>query len=278
MPFPTAGVAFKPQHFDDAMAASAAGLWFEVHAENYMVEGGPRLAMLAALADRFPLSLHGVGLSLGGAEQPDRDHLAALKRLVDRFEPFLVSEHLAWSRIGSRCLPDLLPVPRTAEALACVARNIDIVQEALRRPILIENPAHYLPPEQACWDEPEFLREIVARTGCGLLIDVNNVAVAANNLGNDPAAYLAALPHQAIGEIHIAGHTPDPGLGRHLLIDSHDQPVADTVWDLLAILLKDAPARPVLLERDGNIPPFADLMKERERAVMILLGKDVCHV
>src|SRR5438067_1676044 len=116
MPFPTAGVAFKPQHFDKAMAASAAGLWFEVHAENYMVEGGPRLAMLAALADRFPLSLHGVGLSLGGAERPDRDHLNALARLANRSEPFLVSEHLAWSRIGTRCLPDLLPVPRTIEA------------------------------------------------------------------------------------------------------------------------------------------------------------------
>jgi len=278
MPFPTAGVAFKPQHFDEAMAASAGGLWFEVHAENYMVEGGPRLAMLAALGGRFPLSLHGVGLSLGGAEQPDPDHLASLKRLVDRFEPFLVSEHLAWSRIGSRCVPDLLPVPRTAEALACVARNIDIVQEALRRPILIENPAHYLPPEQACWGEPDFLREIVTRTGCGLLIDVNNVAVAANNLGYDPAAYLAALPHNAIGEIHIAGHTPDPGLGQHLLIDSHDQPVIEAVWNLLAILLDHVPARPVLLERDGNIPPFPELMKERERAAMILLGKDACHV
>jgi len=278
MPFPTAGVAFKPQHFDEAMAASAAGLWFEVHAENYMVEGGPRLAMLAALGDRFPLSLHGVGLSLGGAERPDRAHLAALKRLVDRFEPFLVSEHLAWSRIGSRCLPDLLPVPRTGEALACVARNIDIVQEALRRPILIENPAHYLPPEQACWGEPDFLREIVARTGCGLLIDVNNVAVAANNLDYDPIAYLAALPHAAIGEIHIAGHMPDPGLGAHLLIDSHNQPVAETVWDLLAILLDHAPRRPVLLERDENIPPFSDLLKERERAATLLLGKDVCHV
>src|SRR4051812_42176752 len=129
MPIPTAGVAFKPQHFDEAMAASAAGLWFEVHAENYMVEGGPRLRMLAALRKARPLSLHGVGLSLGGVERPEPDHLAALKRLVDRFEPFLVSEHLAWSRVGMRCLPDLLPVPRTAEALACVVRNIDITQQ-----------------------------------------------------------------------------------------------------------------------------------------------------
>lgn len=278
MPFPTAGVAFKPQHFDEAMVASAAGLWFEVHAENYMVDGGPRLTMLAALRRLYPVSLHGVGLSLGGAERPDADHLAALKRLVERFDPFLVSEHLAWSRIGSRCLPDLLPVPRTVEALACVTRNIDIVQQALGRPILIENPAHYLPHDDARWDEPEFLRQIVARTGCGLLIDVNNVAVAANNLGYDPVAYLAALPHEAIGEIHIAGHTPDPQLGRHLLIDSHDQPVAEHVWHLLDLLLDAAPARPVLIERDGNIPPFVDLLKERERAANLLMEKDACHV
>ena len=278
MPIPTAGVAFKPQHFDEAMAASAAGLWFEVHAENYMVEGGPRLTMLAALRQLYPISLHGVGLSLGGAERPDRAHLAALKKLVDLYDPFLVSEHLAWSRIGSRCLPDLLPVPRTVEALDCVVRNIDIVQQLLGRPILIENPAHYLPQDEASWDEPDFLREIVRRSGCGLLIDVNNVAVAANNLGYDPKAYLAALPHAAIGEIHIAGHSPDPGMGADLLIDSHDRPVAETVWTLLDYLLAFAPARPVLLERDGNVPPFTELMEERERAATLLLGKDVCHV
>lgn len=278
MPVPSAGVAFKPQHFDEAMAASAAGLWFEVHAENYMVEGGPRLTMLAALRKARPLSLHGVGLSLGGAERPDPDHLAALKRLADRFEPFLVSEHLAWSRVGMRCLPDLLPVPRTVEALASVVRNIDITQQALGRRILIENPAHYLPIEGAEWDEPAFLAEIVARTGCGLLIDVNNVAVAANNLGYDPFAYLAALPHRAIGEIHIAGHTPDPALGAALLIDSHDTSVAEPVWELLSALLDEAGSRPVLLERDGDIPPFGELMDERERAAALLMREDVYHV
>jgi len=277
MPFPTAGVAFKPQHFDEAMAASAAGLWFEVHAENYMVEGGPRLAMLAMLCAARPLSLHGVGLSLGGAERPDPDHLMALKRLVDRFTPILVSEHLAWSRIGARCLPDLLPVPRTMEALACVVRNIDIVQQALGRRILIENPAHYLSID-GVWDEPDFLWEIVGATGCGLLIDVNNVAVAANNLGYDPFAYLAALPHHAIGEIHVAGHTPDPELGAALLIDSHDQPVADHVWALLAHLIEHAGPHPVLIERDGNVPPFSELLREREHAAAILKREEICHV
>jgi len=274
---PTAGVAFKPQHFDAAIATPAAGIWFEVHAENYMVAGGPRLMMLEALRAARPLSLHGVGLSLGGAERPDARHLAALAGLVARFDPFLVSEHLAWSRIGARCLPDLLPVPRTAEALACVVRNIDIVQQALGRTILIENPAHYMPNEDAAWDEPDFLREIVARSGCGLLIDVNNVAVAAANLGDDAQAYLAALPFDAIGEIHIAGHSVDPLLGDALLIDSHDSPVAESVWALLADLLDHAGPRPVLLERDGSIPDFSTLMAERDRAAALLTGKVPAH-
>lgn len=273
---PTAGVAFKPQHFDEAIAASAAGLWFEVHAENYMVAGGPRLTMLQALRDARPLSLHGVGLSLGGVERPDPAHLGALRALVERFDPFLVSEHLAWSRIGARCLPDLLPVPRTGEALLTVSRNIDIVQEALGRRILIENPAHYVALD-AMWSEPDFLAEIVRRTGGGLLIDVNNVAVAANNLGYDASRYLARLPHDAIGEIHVAGHSEDPMLGAHLLIDSHDAPVSELVWDLLAELLGHSGERPVLLERDGNVPDFDDLMAERDRAVAILARKEPCH-
>ena len=269
---PTAGVAFKPQHFDEAIAAPAAGLWFEVHAENYMVAGGPRLTMLAALREARPLSLHGVGLSLGSVERPDPAHLKALADLVDRFDPFLVSEHLAWSRIGTRCLPDLLPVPRTGEALLTVSRNIDIVQDALGRPILIENPAHYVALD-AMWSEPDFLAEIVHRTGCGLLIDVNNVAVAANNLGYNAERYLAELPHGAIGEIHVAGHSEDPLLGAHLLIDSHEAPVSDQVWDLLAALLERSGERPVLLERDGNVPAFADLLAERDRAAVILARK-----
>ena len=273
---PTAGVAFKPQHFDEAIAAPAAGLWFEVHAENYMVAGGPRLTMLEALRALRPLSLHGVGLSLGGAEPPDPAHLAALKHLADRFDPFLVSEHLAWSRVGKRCLPDLLPVPRTGEALLIVTRNINIVQEALGRRILIENPAHYVALD-AMWSEPDFLAEIVHRTGCGLLIDVNNVAVAANNLGYDAGRYLAQLPHEAVGEIHIAGHSEDPLLGAHLLIDSHDAPVSETVWDLLATLLDQTGECPVLLERDGNVPAFADLMAERDRAAAILARKVPVH-
>lgn len=268
--FATAGIGFKPQHFEEAISAPAAGLWFEVHAENYMVGGGPRLAMLEALRAERPLSLHGVGMSLGGADVLDGEHLARLKRLVDRVEPFIVSEHLAWSRVDGLCLPDLLPLPRTREALECATRNIDQAQTALGREILIENPSHYLPLPGHEWDEPDFLAEIVQRTGCSLLIDVNNVWVSANNLGYCPYAYLDALPVWAIGEIHVAGHRPDPNHGAALLIDSHDAPVAPPVWRLLDHLIARTGVVPVLLERDGNVPPFAELMDERDRAAAML--------
>jgi uncharacterized protein (UPF0276 family) len=267
---PSAGIGFKPEHFEEAAAAPAAGLWFEVHAENYMVDGGPRLAMLEAIRKRRPLSLHGVGMSLGGADEVDEEHLSRLKRLVDRFEPFLVSEHFAWSRVDDFCLPDLLPFPRTRQALSCVVRNIDRVQTALGRTILIENPSHYIALSGHEWDEPNFLSEIVRRTGCGLLVDVNNVFVSANNLDHCPYAYLDALPVGAIGEIHIAGHRPDPLRGETLLIDSHDAPVAEPVWALLEHLVSRTGDVPVLLERDGAVPPFADLMAERSLAAAIL--------
>lgn len=269
---PTAGLSFKPVHFEQAMACPAAGLWFEVHAENYMVEGGPRIAMLETLAERYPLSLHGVGLSLAGSEVPDRDHLARLKRLSDRFQPFLLSEHLAWSRNGLTCFPDLLPFPRTSEALRLIARNIDIVQSALGRQILIENPSLYMRLDGHEYAETEFLRELVLRTGCRLLIDVNNVFVSASNLGFSPTLYIDALAAGAIGEIHLAGHSPDPNHGDALLIDSHDAPVTEDVWQLYARLLArcgGAPP-PTLIERDDNLPEFADLLAERTRAATMM--------
>jgi len=268
---PAAGVGFKAEHFAEALAAPAADLWFEVHAENYMVDGGPRLAMLEAVRSERPLSLHGVGMSLAGAAAPDRDHLAALKRLVDRFEPELVSEHLAWSRLDGRCFPDLLPVPRTNEALARLAENIAIVQDALGRPILIENPTHYLSLADHSWSETSFLAELARRTGCGLLIDINNVAVGAHNVRFDPAAWLDAVPGNLVGEIHLAGHSLDAE--GTLLIDSHDRPISDGVWALYDTLIERIGPRPTLIERDGNIPPFAELMAERERAQSSLNGK-----
>ena len=267
---PAAGVGFKAEHFAEALAAPAADLWFEVHAENYMVAGGPRLAMLEAIRRDRPLSLHGVGMSLGGAAPPDEDHLAALKSLVDRFEPALVSEHLAWSRLDGRCFPDLLPVPRTNEALTRLAANIGHVQDALGREILIENPTHYLALRDHQWSETSFLCELARRTGCKLLIDVNNVAVGAHNLGYDPAAWLEAVPAKLVGEIHLAGHTLDAE--GSLLIDSHDAPISEHVWQLYEAFIGRVGAAPTLIERDGNVPPFGELMAERSRAQHVLGG------
>lgn len=265
-----AGLGFKPQHLDDALAAAGGGLWFEVHAENYLTAGGPRLAALSALAERFPISIHGVGLSLAGDASPDPDHLAAVTRLAERFQPALVSEHLAWSRTPGAYLPDLLPFPRTRAALDRVADNVERTQDALGRTILVENPALYLPLKGHELAEPEFLAELARRTGCGLLLDVNNVFVSARNLGYDAWAYLDALPPEVVGEIHLAGHTLDPALGRALLVDSHDAPVAEPVWDLYAAAIARIGPRPTLIERDDNVPPFAELMAERARAQAVL--------
>jgi uncharacterized protein len=278
---PTAGLSFKSVHYEQAMSCPAAGLWFEVHAENYMVDGGPRLAMLEALRANFPLSIHGVGLSLASADEPDRDHLAKLKSLSDRFQPFLLSEHLAWSRHGNVSFPDLLPFPRTTEALEIIARNINIAQSALCRQVLIENPSLYLQLDGHEWAESEFLGELVKRTGCGLLIDVNNVFVSATNLGFNPISYLDGLPRGVIGEIHLAGHSPDPLLGRSLLIDSHDAPIAEEVWQLYDYLLARCGANrpPTLIERDDDIPEFDALLVERDRAAAMMAGKrEVVHV
>jgi len=277
---PTAGLSFKPVHYEQAMACPAAGMWFEVHAENYMVDGGPRLAMLETLRQRFPLSFHGVGLSLAGIGEPDRDHLARFKRLIDRLDPFLVSEHLAWSRHGDVSFPDLLPFPRTNEALDVVVRNIDITQSILGRQILIENPSLYMKIEGHEWPESLFLAELVKRTGCGLLVDVNNVFVSASNLGFNPISYLDALPRGVIGEIHLAGHSEDPHLGRSLLIDSHDAPISQEVWRLYDWLLArcGADRPPTLVERDDAIPSFDALLAERDKAAGMMAGlREVAH-
>jgi uncharacterized protein (UPF0276 family) len=278
---PTAGLSFKPVHYEQAVACPAAGLWFEAHAENYMVDGGPRLAMLEALRAAFPLSIHGVGLSLAGVDEPDREHLGKLKSLSDRFQPFLLSEHLAWSRHEDVSFPDLLPFPRTNEALEIITRNIDIVQSALGRQILIENPSLYLQLDGHEWAEAPFLGELVKRTGCKLLIDVNNVFVSATNLDFNPISYLDALPCEAVGEIHLAGHSPDPLLGCSLLIDSHDAPISEEVWQLYDWLLARCGANrpPTLIERDDDIPEFDVLLAERHRAAAMMAGKrEVIHV
>ncbi len=273
----TAGVGFKPEHYREALASTADGLWLEVHAENYMVEGGPRLAMLEALRSARPISLHGVGLSLAGVEEPDPDHLQRLRALLDRFEPALVSEHLAWSRFDWTCFPDLLPFPRTNELLDVIRRNVDIAQETLGRRISIENPSLYLQLDGHDWSEIDFLGELVRRTGCGLLVDANNIHVSATNLGFDPLDYIARIPAAAVTEVHLGGHSIDPEIGESLLIDSHDQPVSEPVWSLFERLIDRIGARPTLIERDGNIPRFGELLEERHRAASILLEAAVEH-
>jgi uncharacterized protein (UPF0276 family) len=277
----TAGLGFKTQHFDDALACRAAGLWFEVHAENYMVDGGPRLAALGALRGRHPISLHGVGLSIASADGLDGAHLNRLAALVDRVRPLAVSDHLAWQRWAGVHHSDFLPFPRTREALDRVADNVSRVQDAIGTRLLIENPSLYLDLPGHELSEPAFLEALASRTGCGLLVDVNNVFVSAANLGLNAQAYIDAVPAEFIGEIHLAGHADDPDPSSSLIIDSHDQPVAEDVWTLYRRLIARVGARPTLIERDDNIPSFGELMTERGRAHRILTAAclgEVNHV
>lgn len=267
-----AGVGLKPEHFREAFEADAAGFWTEAHPENYMVDGGPRLSWLERVRSQAPLSLHGVGASLGSTGRLDKDHLQRLKALVDRFEPMLVSEHVAWSAHDARYFADLLPLPTTHEALHALCDNIDEMQSFLGRRILVENPALYV-EFRGELAEPDFLSEVCARTGCGLLLDINNVFVSAHNLERDAAAYLNALPSDIVGEYHLAGHAPDEGLGGALLIDTHGAPVSAEVWALYEIALARFGPAPTLIERDENIPSFDALMAERARADALLVAR-----
>jgi uncharacterized protein (UPF0276 family) len=255
-----AGLGLKAEHYAQALASNAEGLWYEVHPENYMV-GGPRLAWLQRMAERHPLSLHGVALSLAADAEPDAAHLRRLRTLIDQVKPALVSEHLAWSTWRGQYHPDLLPFPRSSEALTRISDNILRTQDALGRSIALENPSHYLQLQGHEWDEIDFLDELVRRTGCTLLLDVNNVHVSAHNLGFDAAAYLDRFPAQAISEVHLAGHSHDTQGA--LLIDSHDAAIAEPVWALFRRLIARIGPRPTLIERDGNLPAFDDLLGER---------------
>jgi uncharacterized protein (UPF0276 family) len=267
---PSAGIGLKPEHYAAALQAPSGGVWFEVHAENYMVDGGPRLAWLEAIRARHPLSLHGVGLSLASDAPPDSAHLRRLRDLVRRFDPLLVSEHLAWSHWRGIYYPDLLPFPRTATSLARIADNVARAQDALGQRIAVENPAHYLRIDGHAIGEIDFLQELCARARCALLLDVNNVFVGSRNLGYSPERYLDAFPDEAIAEIHVAGHSADPAPGSSLLVDSHDAPVAPEVWSLCERVIARVGPRPILVERDGNLPTFDELLAEGETAQRVL--------
>ncbi len=262
-----AGVGYKPQHFAALTDDPGAVDWLEIHAENYMGDGGRPLAQLRHLAERFPISVHGVGLSIGGEGDLDADHLARLKHLCDWLNPDSFSEHLAWSTHDSAFLNDLLPLPYTDATLIRVADHIDQVQTALGRRMLLENPSSYLAFAESSWSEPDFLAEIARRTGCGLLLDVNNVFVSATNLGFAPQGYIDAFPLDLVGEIHLGGHdAQSDDHGAPLLIDSHGREVADPVWALLDYTLARSGPRPVLIEWDTDVPDWPVLAAEAARA------------
>lgn len=267
-----AGLGFKPQHFTEILANPGVVGFYEVHAENYMGAGGAPHAMLDRLHADHALSVHGVGLSIGGAGPLDRAHLARLKALLDRHHPDSFSEHLAWSSHGAAWLNDLLPLPYTDATLASVVAHVDEVQNRLGRRLLLENPATYVTFAASTWPEADFLREIARRTGCGLLLDVNNVFVSATNHGFDPFDYLDRFPLDAVGEIHLAGHQADVRPGPPLLIDSHSRPVAEPVWDLFTRVLSRTGPLPTLIEWDNDVPDLATLQAEAARADTLLTG------
>ena len=270
---PRPGVGYKPQHFSSILTDPAPVAWLEIHAENYMGDGGRPLAQLRHLSRGFPLSVHGVGLSIGGESALDPDHLARLAQLVGWLNPAAFSEHLAWSTHGGHFFNDLLPLPYTEATLARVVSHIHQVQDVIRRPMLLENPSSYLAFEDSTWSEPEFLAEIARRTGCGLLLDVNNVFVSAANLGFSPQGYIDAFALDRVGEIHLGGHDEDSDdHGAPLLIDSHGRAVVEPVWALLDYTLARSGARPVLIEWDNDIPGWPVLEAEAARATRALAG------
>ena len=265
------GTGFKPQHFADILDQPGPVEWLEIHAENYMGAGGRPLAQLRQLATRFPISVHGVGLSIGGEMPPDEGHLARLKHLCDWLQPASFSEHLAWSTHDGTYFNDLLPLPYTEATLNRVCDHIDHVQTVLGRRMLLENPSTYLAFAASDIDEVDFLTQIARRTGCGLLLDVNNVHVSAVNQQHDAMSVIARFPLDLVGEIHLGGHDAEvDGHGAALLIDSHRREVADPVWALYAETLRLGGAKPTLIEWDNDVPAWPVLVAECARAAAMI--------
>jgi uncharacterized protein (UPF0276 family) len=265
------GVGFKTQHFQAILDQPGPIAWLEIHAENYMGDGGRPLAQLRHLATRFPISVHGVGLSIGGEAPLDLDHLGRLKHLLNWLQPASFSEHLAWSTHEGHYLNDLLPLPYTGATLARVAEHVDQVQDTLGRRMLLENPSTYLAFAETEMSEIEFLAGIARRTGCGLLLDVNNVHVSGVNQQTSPQAYIDAFPLDLVGEVHLGGHDEDTDdQGAPLLIDSHAKPVVDPVWALFDRAVARGGARPTLIEWDNDVPDWPVLAAEAERAATVL--------
>lgn len=265
-----AGVGLRAEHYRDVLETRPAVGWFEVHSENYFGEGGRPLAFLEAIGAQYPLSLHGVGLSLGSTDELSRTHLASLKQLIDRFQPGLVSEHLSWSSIGGRYLNDLLPLPYTEEALRHVVARITQVQDYLGRQILIENISRYLEYKHTTIAEWDFLTAVAGQSDCGILLDVNNIYVNAVNHGFDALTYLRAIPRDLVQEIHLAGFTVNRFEGGEIIIDSHNRPVADAVWALYREAIHRFGPRPTLIEWDTELPALTVLISEAHQADAIM--------
>jgi uncharacterized protein (UPF0276 family) len=261
-----AGIGLRAAHHGDWIAQRPDVGWFEIHAENYFAEGGLLPDILDTLRRDLPLSIHGVGLGLASTDPLDESHLRQLARLQDRYQPAVVSEHLCWGAADGIHYNDLLPFPFTETTLAHVAARVQCIQEQLRRPILLENLSSYVTFEESSLGETEFLTELIGRTDCGLLLDLNNLVVNAANHGIDPERYVASLPADAIGEIHLAGHAYDRYGDRTLCLDTHDRPVPDRVWDLYRFTLRQLGAKPTLIEWDAKLPTLPILAAEAHRA------------
>lgn len=265
------GISLKPQHYDDILASPPPVGWFEIHPENYMCDGGPAHHYLTRIRQHREISLHGVGLSIGGAEPLNRDHLDRLRQLVDRYDPVRFSEHLAWSGHGGTFFNDLLPLPYTLETLTLVCDHISEIQDYLGRNMLLENPSTYLRFTSGDFDEPAFLAEISRRTGCDLLLDLNNVVVSCTNQQTSPDDWLDAFPLDRVSQIHLAGHATDRDeTGAPLLIDSHDRCVDRQVWTLFERVIRDRGTVPTLIEWDDEIPTLDVLLAESAKAAAIL--------
>ena len=256
------GLGLRTQHYRDFTDAAPAVDWLEVLSENYLVPGGKPLDFLDRIRARYPMAMHGVGLSIAGTDPLDTGYLRALRRLAERIEPACVSDHLCWTGVGSARLHDLLPFPFTREALDHVARRVDAVQETLRRELVLENVSSYFAWPGSDVSEAEFLAALVKRTGCGLLLDVNNVYVSSVNHGFDAAAYIATLPAGSVRQVHLAGHTRQGDM----LVDTHDAPICEEVWSLYEKTIALLGPRPTMIERDDDIPPLAQLMCELDTA------------
>jgi uncharacterized protein len=275
---PVAGIGLRAPHLAEIARERPATGFLEIHAENYLAPS-PALQALERLRADYPLSLHAVGLSVGSADGLDEAHLVRVAALAKRLEPAWVSDHLSWSVLGGRYFNDLLPLPYTEEALEVVVRNVGRLQDALGRQVAIENPSCYLGFAHSTLSEPEFLSELVRRSGCGLLLDANNIVVTAHNLRLDPATWLAGLPAASITEYHLAGHAVNDADGQPILIDDHGSKVSEGVWALYAEVLKRFGPRPTLIEWDTDIPPLGMMLDEAARADRVIQagGRDAAR-